>query len=112
MLPFGKHFLFTETKRYFCKVSIQRLAVKDFLQRSKNKLLLDVRSPAEYAQAHLPGAISFPLFSDEERKMVGTAYKQESREKAIKIGLDFFGPKMRPMVEKVESLQANNKDAN
>src|SRR5206468_7811441 len=40
----------------------------------------------------------------EERKIVGTAYKQESREKAIKIGLDFFGPKMRKMVEEVESI--------
>ena len=35
---------------------------------------------------------------------VGTAYKQQSREQAIKIGLDFFGPKMRKMVEDAESV--------
>jgi tRNA 2-selenouridine synthase len=49
--------------------------------------VLDVRSPGEYNHAHIPGAFNLPLFSDEERKVVGTAYKQESREQAIKIGL-------------------------
>ncbi len=66
--------------------------------------VLDVRSPGEYKHAHIPGAYSFPLFTDEERKVVGTAYKQQSREEAIKIGLDYFGPKMRKMVEQVESI--------
>ena len=66
--------------------------------------VLDVRSPAEFNHAHIPGAYSLPLFSDEERKVVGTTYKQQSREQAIKIGLDFFGPKMRSMVEQVESI--------
>lgn len=50
-----------------------------------------------------------PLFTDEERKVVGTTYKQQSREAAIKIGLDYFGPKMRKMVEEVESLVCSNK---
>ena len=72
-------------------MAIQRLTIKDFLQRSKGKVLLDVRSPGEYNHAHIPSAISFPLFTDEERKIVGTTYKQKSREDAIKIGLDFFG---------------------
>lgn len=63
-----------------------------------------MRSPGEYRHAHLPGAVSLPLFTDEERAVVGTAYKQQSREQAIKIGLDFFGPKMRRMVEEVEAL--------
>jgi tRNA 2-selenouridine synthase len=66
--------------------------------------VVDVRSPAEYKQAHIPGAYSLPLFTDEERKIVGTLYKQESREKAIKAGLDFFGVKMRAMVEATEAI--------
>lgn len=69
--------------------------------------VLDVRSPAEYEQAHIPGAYSLPLFTNEERKVVGTAYKQQNREIAIKIGLDYFGPKMRFMVEAVEKLVGN-----
>lgn len=76
----------------------------EFLAASKGALLLDVRSPAEYKHAHIPGAVSLPLFTDEERAVVGTRYKQVSRQAAIKVGLDYFGPKMRPMVEKVEEL--------
>ena len=74
------------------------------MRGSRQALLLDVRSPGEYNHAHIPGAVSFPLFTDEERKVVGTTYKQKSREAAIKIGLDYFGPKMRGMVESVEQL--------
>lgn len=66
--------------------------------------MLDVRSPGEYNHAHMPGAVSLPLFTNEERAIVGTAYKQQSREQAIKEGLVFFGPKMRPMVEEVERI--------
>ncbi len=66
--------------------------------------MLDVRSPGEYTHAHIPGAFSLPLFTDEERKVVGTAYKQQSRQAAIKIGLDFFGTKMKSMVEEVEKM--------
>ena len=73
---------------------------------AKEHPILDVRSPAEYSHAHIPGAHSLPLFSDEERKIVGTTYKQESREKAIKVGLDYFGVKMRRMVEETETLVA------
>ncbi|HSC53899.1 MAG TPA: tRNA 2-selenouridine(34) synthase MnmH [Phnomibacter sp.] len=69
----------------------------------RHALVIDVRSPDEYAHAQIPGAYSLPLFSNEERKQVGTAYKQESRENAIKIGLKFFGPKMVSIVEQVEA---------
>ena len=67
-----------------------------------NYLIIDVRSPGEYAHAHIPTAFSLPLFTDEERAAIGTTYKQESREAAIKLGLPFFGTKMQNMIEQVE----------
>ena len=85
-------------------MAVKRISIEDFLELAKTNVVLDVRSPSEYAHAHIPNAQSLPLFSDEERKVVGTAYKQLSRENAIKFGLDYFGPNMRKMVEKVESL--------
>ena len=91
-------------------MTAQRLILNDFLAQSKDQLIIDVRSPAEYNHAYIPGAVSIPLFNDEERKEVGTAYKQKSREQAIKIGLDFFGPKMRKMVEEVESILEKRND--
>lgn len=89
-------------------MAIQKILIDEFLQLVKLHPVLDVRSPAEYAQAHIPTALSLPLFSDEERKVVGTAYKQESQKTAIKIGLDYFGVKMRGMVEQVEALFLTN----
>ncbi len=62
--------------------------------------VLDVRSPSEYLRGHIPGAINFPLFSDEERAAVGTAYKQEGKDKAIILGLQFVGPRLAEMVKR------------
>ncbi len=85
-------------------MAVTKITIEAFLLLAKNCPVLDVRSPREYTHAHIPGAISLPLFNDEERAKVGTTYKQQSRESAIKIGLDFFGPNMRGMVEKVEEI--------
>jgi tRNA 2-selenouridine synthase len=88
---------------------IQKIAVEEFLLLSKDHPILDVRSPSEFSHAHIPGAHTLPLFSDEERKVVGTIYKQQGREQAIKIGLDHFGGKMRKIVEETEGLVADNR---
>ncbi len=48
--------------------------------------VIDVRSPSEYAEDHVPGAISLPVFTDAERAEVGTIYVQDSPFKARKIG--------------------------
>ena len=92
-------------------MAIEKLHIEQFLELAKQHPVLDVRSPGEYKHAHIPGAFSLPLFTDEERKIVGTAYKQESREQAIKIGLDFFGVKMRKMVEEAEAIIGNRQKA-
>lgn len=81
-----------------------KVDITEFLELGKRYPVLDVRSPSEFQHAHIPGAVSLPLFSNEEREKVGTTYKQQSREDAIKIGLEFFGPKMRKMVEEVEAI--------
>ncbi len=85
-------------------MSIEKIDIEKFLQLANQYPVIDVRSPAEYSHAQIPGAYSLPLFTDEERKIVGTTYKQQSREAAIKIGLDFFGVKMKKMVEEVETI--------
>lgn len=91
-------------------MAIQKLAIDDFLQLAKQHTVIDVRSPGEYNHAHIPGAYSLPLFNDEERKVVGTTYKQQSRENAIKIGLEYYGTKMRAMVEQVEEWLCDKQD--
>src|SRR6185436_7021356 len=88
-------------------MAVEKIHIEQFLELAKQNPVIDVRSPGEYRHAHIPNAYSLPLFTDEERKVVGTAYKQESREKAIKIGLSYFGHKMVNMVEEVERLIAD-----
>ncbi len=92
----------------FVSMAITKLTIEEFLPLIKHHPVLDVRSTSEFKHAHIPCAISFPLFTDEERKIVGTAYKQESKQIAIKIGLKFFGKKMVKMVEDAEEITKNN----
>lgn len=91
-------------------MAVQRIAIDELLAFSASHPIIDVRSPSEYGHAHIPQALSIPIFDDEQRKIIGTAYKQQSREQAIKLGLDFFGLKMRSMVENLEqTLNDSNK---
>jgi tRNA 2-selenouridine synthase len=71
---------------------------------SLSGLLLDVRSPSEYEQGHIPQARSLPLFSDEERAVVGTLYKKKGKKIAIRKGLELIGPKMYSLVEQVDQM--------
>lgn len=48
--------------------------------------LIDVRSPAEFAEDHIPGAINLPALDNEERALVGTIYVQDNAFRARKIG--------------------------
>ncbi len=75
------------------------------LLAQKNKLpLLDVRTPAEYEHAHIPGAINLPLFSNEERVVIGTLYKKQGKDKAVEKGLEFVGPKLAGFVKRAKKL--------
>ncbi|MCT2540311.1 tRNA 2-selenouridine(34) synthase MnmH [Sedimentimonas flavescens] len=60
--------------------SLAQVAALDF------DSVIDVRSPSEFAEDHIPGAINLPVLDDEERARVGTIYKQVSPFDARKIG--------------------------
>lgn len=85
-------------------MAIKKISVQEFLQLAESYPVFDVRSPGEYQHAHIPNSHNLPLFTDEERKVVGTLYKQQSREIAIKKGLEYFGTKMNNMIEAVENI--------
>ncbi len=48
--------------------------------------IIDVRAPVEFAQGSLPNSVNIPVLDDRERALVGTCYKNEGRESAIKLG--------------------------
>ncbi|MDA5555742.1 tRNA 2-selenouridine(34) synthase MnmH [Shimia sp. MMG029] len=61
--------------------------------------IIDVRSPAEFAEDHMPGAINLPALSNEERARVGTIYVQEDPFKARKIGAALVSRNMAAHLE-------------
>ena len=65
---------------------VEHLATADLASLAGFDAVIDVRSPAEFAEDHAPGAINLPVLSNEERAVVGTVYTQESRFKARRIG--------------------------
>ncbi len=87
-------------------MAVQKIDIEDFIVLAPNSIVIDVRSPGEFEHAHIVDAHSLPLFNNEERAIVGTTYKQKSREAAIKIALPFFGEKMKPLIEMVETWVA------
>jgi tRNA 2-selenouridine synthase len=71
----------------------------DFMKLS-DLPIIDVRSPGEFSEGHIPGALNMPLFTDEERAIVGTIYKNNGRIPAVEKGLQIVGPKMADFAQK------------
>ena len=77
---------------------MQSIIAKEFMSLSKTIPIIDVRSPSEFAEGHIPNAINIPIFNDEERAIVGTIYVSKGRQPAIEKGLEIVGPKMGQFV--------------
>lgn len=74
--------------------------------RDKGALLVDARSPAEFAEATVPGAFNVPVLDDAERVEVGTLYKQAGKQLARRRGVEIVAPKIPELIEKVASRHA------
>jgi tRNA 2-selenouridine synthase len=80
--------------------------VSQFLELAQTLPVVDVRSPSEYRQGHIAGAVNIPLFNDEERAAVGTTYVQTGRNEATLQGMEFAGKKMRMLCEAALALNS------
>ena len=69
-----------------------------------NFILVDVRSPGEFNEATIPGAINIPIFDDEDRKIIGTVFVNESVEKAKKLGVEAVSKRLPGIYEKISEL--------
>lgn len=52
--------------------------------------LIDVRAPIEFAQGSLPGSVNIPILGDQERAVVGTTYKYQGSEAAVRLGYEMI----------------------
>ncbi|MDP2907631.1 MAG: tRNA 2-selenouridine(34) synthase MnmH [Nanoarchaeota archaeon] len=68
-------------------------------------VFLDVRTPKEFEESTIPGAINVPLFSNEERAVVGKLYAHKGQEEAFKKGLDFVSKNLPNLLEAVSKYK-------
>jgi len=83
---------------------VKTISVSEAMQR-KDAIFIDTRTPAEYEEDCLPNAINLPLFSNEERAIIGTIYKQVSPEKAVEQGIEFFSQKLPSFVKEINQYR-------
>jgi len=86
----------------------REIDIYTFLKMSDTVPVVDVRTPAEFKQGRVPVAHNIPLFTNAERKSVGTTYKKKGRQNAILEGLEYAGPRLKSYIIKARKLAISN----
>lgn len=69
------------------KSELATIAAEQFVKIVANLTpIIDVRAPVEFAQGHIPGAINLPILNDQDRHEIGTIYKNQGQDAAVKRG--------------------------
>ena len=80
---------------------MKTLRVEEYTENTDRYQLIDVRSPGEYEEAHIPGAVNVPLFTDEERAQVGTVYRHEGTDQAKQVGLELVSQRLPEIMQQI-----------
>ena len=91
------------------QIMLYEISIEEYYNKAPLIPLVDVRSPGEFQQGHIVGAVNIPLFSDEERAAVGTIYKKKTKEKAIELGYQYVTPKLQSFLN--ESAKVSKQGA-
>lgn len=84
---------------------VQKRNIGQLLKSLDTYTIVDVRTPLEFDKGHIPHAHNIPLLSNEDRVLVGTCYKQQGRQPAIKLGFELVGSKWKQFMEHAEAIQ-------
>lgn len=79
----------------------------EFLRQRLRLPVVDVRAEQEFEDGHIPQALNIPLLSNDERKAVGTDYKQRGQREAIRTGFKLVGPRINQIVDAAEKVSLN-----
>ncbi|TAJ14051.1 tRNA 2-selenouridine(34) synthase MnmH [Marinilabiliaceae bacterium JC017] len=90
-------------------IHMKKLTPEEFLKEAIHIPVIDVRSPAEFEEGHIPGAINIALFNNDERAVVGTLYKKTGKEAAVLKGLEIVGPKMADFAKQAKEAAVQGK---
>jgi len=89
-------------------MNLQTIPSEEFLQLSVHLPVVDVRSPGEFIQGHIPGAFNIPLFDNEERAKVGTTYVKIGKDPAIHLGQSIAEIKKEFYLERIRKVAPGN----
>lgn len=78
--------------------------IDTFLKLRKELPMVDVRSEGEFEEGHIPGAVNIPILNNSERIIVGTTYKQEGQQEAIRAGFRLVGPRLSEIIAEAENV--------
>ncbi|WPM32802.1 tRNA 2-selenouridine(34) synthase MnmH [Hydrogenobacter sp. T-2] len=71
----------------------------------EDKVLVDIRSPSEYQEFHIPGAINLPLFEDEEKRLIGLIYRRDGVDRAKHLGYEIAESKLEGLLKSFRDLK-------
>lgn len=83
---------------------VSSIDINEFNRLRQNIPVIDVRSPAEFQDGHIPGAVNLPLFNDEERRQVGITYAGMGKDAAVMTGLELIGGKLADYVKTAQNV--------
>lgn len=85
---------------------MNKIKVEDAL--AGDYVIIDSRSPGEFEEDHVCGAINIPIFDNCERKEIGTVYK-DCKTKAFNLGLEYYSKKMPELVSEIKKIPEGKK---
>ncbi len=87
----------------------REITPEELIRNFENFLLVDIRSPSEYEEFHIPGAVNIPLFDDEEKKFIGEVYRLKGQETAKEEGIKLVSPKLYHFYRRFKELENREK---
>ncbi len=73
---------------------MKEISIEEAL-KLQEAIIIDVRTPKEFEEDHIPSALNIPLFDDDERAIIGTLYKQKGKQIAVSTGIEVTSPKLK-----------------
>ncbi|WP_457611920.1 selenouridine synthase SelU-like subunit [Methanocaldococcus sp.] len=93
-----------DIKRFlnFVDIPDETITINEALK--KDAIFVDVRSPREYKEKTIPGAINIPLFLDKDYELIGRIYKNEGKDRAIDIAVEIINKNLSRILNEVKKL--------
>ncbi len=83
---------------------------EDIINSEDDVVFIDLRTSGEHELETIPGSYNIPIFTNEERAIIGTLYKQIGPKEATKKGIEFISRHLPMIFEKIEEINSQRKE--